>query len=194
MRTILVSILLIVSATIHCQEKQTPFAVYEVVKKQNVNTKLIHSLKESEFIIDKDEKSPFIAFFLISTEEDALKILQENSDNNLLLLPSKQAFGENMEYKAVVAVQNKCDLNISHIKKTKAKNNKLEVYFDYQGAKIWTDYTLEVKGKLVAFTINNEVFDMTLMNAQIKTGALIISGFSDDAEVNKYLEIFNSQE
>lgn len=193
MKTILIVILIISSNSIFCQENKSIFAVYEVINKKEVNAKIIQTLESSEFIIDKDEKSPFIAFYLISAEEDALKILKENSENDLTLLPSKQTFGENKEYKGVIALKNKSDINVLNIKKTKANNYKLEVYLDYPGAKIWTDYTERVKGKLVGFTINNKVFDMPLMMAQIKTGTLIINGFSDKDETKKYAELLNQK-
>ncbi len=68
----------------------------------------------------------------------------------------------------------------------------MEIYFNLKGAKEWADFTKQNIGKTIAFTIDNQIYSMPVINGEIKQGIAMITGLSNDTIAKNISEALNS--
>jgi len=60
-----------------------------------------------------------------------------------------------------------------------------------EGAKKWADFTKQNIGKTIAFTIDNQVYSMPIINGEIKQGIAMITGLNSESIAKNISESLN---
>lgn len=194
MKTLYFYILIGLLTVVSCKTNENPesekvsFEIYETLSRNEVPNYMLEELLQMNIGLNSDTLSPIIAYVKI----DSKVILSEIFNDNVKFLQTARPVDNDKKFIAIVAVKKQSDLNISNIKKAKANQNNVEIYFNQQGAKKWADLTKNNIGKLIAFTIDNEIYTLTSVNGEIKNGTAIINGLENNNTATKISKSINS--
>lgn len=74
-----------------------------------------------------------------------------------------------------------------------AKNNRnnVEIYFNMKGSNKWADLTKNSIGKTLAFIIDDMIYTMPLINAEIRNGVAVINGLENETSAKNISESLN---
>ncbi len=133
-------------------QEKVSFEIYETLIQKEVPTNLIEELQQMNIQLNTDMHSPIIAFVPVDSTIQLSKITNEN----VKFLQTAQSVDKNNKYIAIIAVKKQSDLNTSDFKKTKTNQNNVEIYFNLQGSKKWSDLTKNNIGKLIAISVDNK--------------------------------------
>ncbi len=111
----------------------------------------------------------------------------ESADKQIKTFPlAYPQLNENEE----TTVKTPAAIDLDDIKKTEIQDKNIILHFTYKGAKKWVQFTKDETGNQIAFVVNNKIYSIPKVNAQIKIGMAMISGLKDKQEameVNKFL-------
>ncbi|NJO89205.1 MAG: hypothetical protein HC831_09805 [Chloroflexia bacterium] len=74
------------------------------------------------------------------------------------------------------------------ISKVEEQNKQVLIHFNLNGAKKWATLTKKNIGSYLAFEINQQIYSLPMVNAEIKKGIAIISGFNSKEIAQKVAE------
>ena len=195
MKTIKIIIISIICLTIgfqntQAQEPNIQFGIYETVPLNDLRP---FSENLSRYILNQNLKMDAPVLGYISTNDksftDSLFVESSSPKMNVKLTrvqPSSQ------EPHALIALSENPTIIISDINKTIPSENSIEIRFTYKGAKKWAKMTSENVGKMVAFVINDEIWSLPLVNAEIKAGIAMITGLESLETATKISDLINS--
>ena len=195
MKSIKIIIISIICLTLgfqntNAQEANVQFGIYETVPLNDIRP---FSESLSKYILNQNLKMDAPVLGYISTNDksftDSLFVESGSPEMNLMLTrvqPSRR------EPYAVIALRENPTIIISDINKTIPSEKSIEIRFTYKGAKKWAKMTKQNVGKMVAFVINDEIWSLPLVNAEIKSGVAMITGLESMETAKKISELINS--
>ena len=164
------------------------FGIYETVMGQDLLSQGTGELATTKVIPNTDPLSPVVAY---SHVDSATSVLNKGTDSIGFLLTAQPVDPEK-NYYAVVAVKKQPAVTGSDIKKTKAVNNAVEIYFTQKGAVKWAEFTRNNTGKMIAFVINDRIYTLTTVMAEIRNGMAIINELENEETAAKISETLNA--
>lgn len=188
-------ILLMISFSLNCQnqtEVKTTLGASKILTPSEIKVNIRDTLKSMPIIIEEDNQKIFIGYFTDKDEQTVLKKLDRLSDNKIRYLITNFYVDDAQKYKAIAAVENSSPITINNIKKINVKENGIDIFLDYAGAKSWAEFTDKNKNKSVAITINDEIYSTPYIIQQIKTGALQINGLKDKKNAVQLTELLEN--
>lgn len=164
------------------------FGIYETVMGQDLLSQGTGELATTKVIPNTDPLSPVVAY---SHVDSATSVLNKGTDSIGFLLTAQPVDPEK-NYYAVVAVKKQPAVTGSDIKKTKAVNNAVEIYFTQKGAVKWAEFTRNNTGKMIAFVINDRIYTITTVMAEIRNGMALMNGLENEETAAKISETLNA--
>lgn len=168
--------------------EKVEFGIHEVVQSNEIAIPIIDTLKSMGVNIESNPQKPILGYI---TKEDSLIFQLDLSEENFKLAKIISMIDEEQKYCAIAGIRPKSVMSMSFIKKTKANGNNVEIYFNLDGAKEWADFTKQNIGKSIAFTIDNQIYSMPLINGEIKHGIAMITGLKDEIHSKHISESLN---
>lgn len=164
------------------------FGIYETVMGQDLLSQGTGELATTKVVPNTDPLSPVVAY---SHVDSATSVLNKGTDSIGFLLTAQPVDPEK-NYYAVVAVKKQPAVTGSDIKKTKAVNNAVEIYFTQKGAVKWAEFTRNNTGKMIAFVINDRIYTLTTVMAEIRNGMALMNGLENEETAAKISETLNA--
>ena len=174
---------------IKTNSKKVTFGIYEVININDIPKSIIDTLKAKNIQFANNTQLSVIGYM---QKADSSILQLDLSRYNLKLAKSLYTVDKNNKYYALVATKLNPDIDNSDIKNTKSNNNKVEIYFNMKGANKWADLTKKNTGKMLAFIIDNQIYTMPLINAEIRNGAALINGLENETFSKNISESLNS--
>ena len=181
-------------AIVSCKQNKNPsqenvsFEIYETVVQKEVPIYLIEEFQQMNIQLNTDTLSPILAFISVDSTIQLSKI----DNDKVKFMQTAQPLDKDQKYIAIVAVKKQSGLNTYDLKKTKQNQNNIEIYFNIKGANKWGDLTKNNIGKLIAFSIDNKIYTLTSVNAEIKNGTAIIKGLKNEDVAKKISNSLNA--
>jgi preprotein translocase subunit SecD len=135
--------------------------------------------------VEEDTQLPNAGYIQKTESAD---FLNDFSTDKYKLIRSTYTVDNESKYNAIVVVKNNPAITNSDIQKTRTKGNMVEIHFNIEGARKWAEMTKNNIGKMVAFVIENKVYSLPKINAEIRTGIAIISGFESEEKAGEISE------
>ena len=96
----------------------------------------------------------------ILQKQNTLQMNVDLSKENFKIVKTFYSVDKEGKYLAVVAVKQNPEIIISDIYETVCKGQNIEIHFSSVGAMKWAEMTRNNIGKMVAFTIDNQIYTM----------------------------------
>jgi len=164
------------------------FGIHEVVKINEMPVAIIDTLKSMGVQIESNPQEPVLGYI---TKADSMILQFDLSKENIKLVKMIQMTDDEQKYCVIAAIRPNTVISMSSIKKTKATRNNVEIYFNLEGAKKWADFTKQNIGKTIAFTIDNQVYAIPIINGEIKHGIAMITGLNNESIAKNISESLN---
>jgi len=173
------------------QKINTQFGIYETVPLNDLRP---FSENLSKFILNQelDTDSPVLGYVSINNAAYFDSLFTEASTPKMHLMltkPNKNSSGSSY---AIIALKEEAFIDISDISKTIPRVGAVEIRFNYKGTKKWAEMTNANTGKIVAFTVNNEIWSLPMVNAEIRSGVAMIAGIVDEKTAADLSKLLNS--
>jgi preprotein translocase subunit SecD len=165
------------------------FGIYETVNVEKIPGLIIENMKSSNIQFEKDTKLPIIGYVL---KTDTSNLLFDYAKENIRLAKTYYTVDKEAKYQAIVALKSNPNINIQDISNTKVSGKNVEIHFNMAGAKKWAEMTKNNLGNIAAFTIDNQIYTMPIINGEIKNGLALISGLNDEALAKKISDLLNA--
>ena len=169
-------------------EQKVTFGIHEVTKVSEMPNEIIDTLKSMNVQIESDQQKSVIGYI---TKADSMVLPIDLSEQNLKIVKTIFPVDKEQKYYPIVAINPSPVIDISYIKKTKAKGNNVEIYFNFEGATKWANLTKQNVGKSIAFIIDDQIYSMPVINAEIKNGFAMIYGLNNEAIAKNISESLN---
>jgi len=164
------------------------FGIHEVVKVNEMPVAIIDTLKSMGVQIESNQQLPVLGYI---TKADSMILQFDLSKENIKLVKMIQMTDDEQKYCMIAAIRPNTVISMSSIKKTKATGNNVEIYFNLEGAKEWADFTKQNIGKSIAFTIDNQIYSMPIINGEINHGIAMITGLNNETIAKNISESLN---
>jgi preprotein translocase subunit SecD len=168
--------------------QKVTFGIYETVKIKDIPASIIDSLKTKNIRLETDTQQPIIGYLLKS---DSLNKQIFLSKEDINLVRSAYPVDGEGKYYALVAIKKNPVIDNSDIQKTITRNQIVEIHFNLNGARKWAKATKNNIGNSVAFIIDNQMYNMPIINGEIKSGMAIINGLKNETIAKKICESLN---
>ncbi len=164
------------------------FGIYETVSPSDLSASFSDSLANTNIKPARENEQPIIGYI----KPDSLAFLKDFASKTYMLLNTAYAVDKDRIYHAVVAVKPLAVINLSHVLKTKAEGNRVIIYFNMKGANLWAEVTRNNVGKTLIFVLDNKVYDMPFVNAEIREGLALIGNLESDTLAKTLSESINA--
>ena len=165
------------------------FGIYETVNVSKLPGSFIKTLKKSNLTFEKNNQIPIIGYI----EKSDMSILQTDlSKENFRIATTIYTFDKDGKYSAVVALKRSAMIDNSDINNTEYKGINVLIHFNMKGAKKWAELTKNNIGKMVAFTIDDQIYTLPRIMAEIKTGEAVINGLGNETNAKNISQALNS--
>lgn len=165
------------------------FGIYETVRVAEIPVSITEMLKTTSIQFESDTLLPIIGYFL-KTDTTDFPIASMNE--NIKLIRTVYTVDKEGKYIGLVAARPDPVINIEDIQKTKVTGKDVEIHFNMDGAKKWASMTKNNVGNHVALVMDNEVYDLPVVNAEIKSGVALIRGIENETIAKKLSDSLNS--
>ena len=158
------------------------FGIHEVVKISEIPNAILDTLKSKNVQIENNPQQSIIGYI---TKADSLVLQPDLSKGNYKFVKTIYPVDKDQRYYAIAAIRPGSVIDNSHIKKTKANVNNVEIYFNMEGANRWAELTKKNIGNTVALIIDNQIYSMPVVNGEIRNGIALINSLEneDDAKI-----------
>jgi len=169
--------------------QKVTFGIYEIVKIGEIPDSIIDALKTLNVQIENNPQEPIIGFI---ARADSMALQLDLSKENLKLVKTIFPVDLGQKYHAVIAVRPKPVIDNSHIKNTRAAGNTVVIYFTTEGTRKWAELTRNKTGNVVVFVVDDQVYTMPVITAEIKNGIAVINNLKNEALARNIAESLNS--
>lgn len=159
------------------QKSGIAFGIYETIMPEDLPVALMDSLLKMGLQGEKDDHQPTLGYM---TQEAIAGLHSATSDASVKLFKTLYTVNNEHKYYGIVAVKPGVLLNNSAIQNAIQVNNTVEIRFNMEGAKAWAEITRNNTGKTLAFVIDDEIYSLPYVNAEIRTGMARIDGFESE--------------
>jgi len=135
--------------------------------------------------------SPVIGYTSTPGMSHFESLLKESGSTDYNLMSTRFSATNRGISRAIISLQNKPFIDISDVKTTIAQENAVEVRFTFRGSKRWAKMTKTNTGKSIAFVVNNEIWSLPVVNAEIRSGVALITGIEDKETAEKLSAMLN---
>ncbi len=156
--------------------QKVTFGIYEAVYVSDLPASFSDSLATANIKPAAETELPIIGY----VKSDSLAFLKDFASTHYKLLNTTNTVDKDKLYHAVVAVKPLAVMNLSHVLKTKAKDNRVIINFNMKGANLWAEVTRNNVGKTLVFVLDNKVYDMPFVNAEIREGLALIGNLESE--------------
>jgi preprotein translocase subunit SecD len=168
------------------------FAIYETVMVQDLPSSptTAHPALTAEganLVLNKDPGSAIVAYAHV----DSTFSIDTPVENQMKFLRTAQPVDPEQQYYAIVAVKTQPVMTGSDLKTTKANKNNVEISFNLKGARKWAEMTRNNIGKTIAITIDDRVYALPTVMAEIREGRAMISGLENEETAVKISAVLN---
>lgn len=168
--------------------QKVAFGIHELVKISELPNTIIDTLKSKNIQIESNQQQYVIGYI---TKADSMGLQHNLSGQDFQIVQSIYPVDKEQTYYTIVAIRPNSIIDNSYIKMTKVNGNNVEIYFNLEGANKWSDLTKQNIGKPIAFIIDNQIYTMPLINAEIRTGIAILNGFKNETVAKTISESLN---
>lgn len=168
--------------------QKVTFGIYETVNPSDLPASFSDSLATVNIRSVTEAEQPIIGYI----KTDSLSFLGNLASSSYKLLNTSYTVDKDSMYHAVVAVKPLAVMNLSHVLKTKAEGNRVIIYFNMKGANLWAEVTRNNVGKTLVFVLDNKVYDMPFVNAEIREGLALIGNLESETLAAKLSEALNA--
>lgn len=168
--------------------KKVEFGIQVVATQAEIPTAIMDTLKSKGVQMESNQQQPVIGYI---TKADSIVLRYDLSKQNIKLIRTFYLTDKEQQYYGIVAIKPNTVINSASIKSTKANGNNVEIYFTLEGARKWADFTKQNIGKTIAFTIDNQVYSMPIINGEIKQGIAMITGLNNESIAKNISESLN---
>lgn len=189
----IIIILILISCSYNSQKKSNvqmvSFGIYQTIKAKELPANLLDTISKLRILPEKDGQLPVIGYILKS---DSTFLPFFSIKENFKIISSYYTIDKEGKYFEVVALELKPLISNPDIESVKTVNNNIEIHFNYSGAIKWSKMTNSNIGKNIAFVIDNRIYNLTIVNAEIKNGVAIINGIENETIANFLASCLNS--
>lgn len=164
------------------KEPKVAFGIYEILKINEIPVSLLDSIQARGIGAEKDITTSVIGYIPAG---DSGSLTQELSTEAFRLITTSYTVDDGGHTRALVAVKPNPVIQNSDLKKTRGNGNKVEIFFTLEGSRKWADLTRKSIGNRVAFVIDDLIYTMPLVQAEIRNGAAQINGFKDERQAEQ---------
>ena len=165
------------------------FGIYETVNVSKLPGSFIRTLKKTDLTFEKNNQIPIIGYI----EKSVMSILQTDlSKENFKIATTIYTFDKEGKYCAVVALKRYAAIDNSDINSTETNGKNVEIHFNMKGAKKWAELTKNNIGKMLAFTIDDQIYTLPKIMAEIKTGEAVINGLENETNAKNISQALNA--
>ncbi len=168
--------------------QKVTFGIYEIVNAVEIPQSVKDTLK-SKGVIIKSDRQPMMGYV---KKSDSTALSMDLTGQNFKLFRTIAPVDKNQQYDAIVAVRIKPAIDNSDINKTKASGNRVEIDFNYGGAKKWAAFSKKNVGHWVAFVINHRIYSTPMIIGEMKIGVALITGLKDAKSAKNISKALNS--
>jgi hypothetical protein len=168
--------------------KKVVFGINVVANVSEIPTAIIDTLKSRGIKIESNQRQPFLGYI---TNADSMIIQIDLSAQNIKLVKTIYLVDKEQKYYGLVGIRPNTVINIASLKNTKANGTNVEIYFNSKGAKGWAEFTKQNIGKSIAFTIDDQIYSIPVINAEIKHGIAMITGLNNESIAKNISESLN---
>lgn len=161
------------------------FGIYEVVNTDEIPKSVIDTLKAMNIQLENNTQLSIVGYIQYA---DTTCLRLDFSSDNLKLVKTFYTIDKNNRYYAIVATKLNPVIVNSDIKNAKNNSNNVEIYFNMKGSNKWADLTKNSIGKTLAFIIDDMIYTMPLINAEIRNGVAVINGLENETSAKNISE------
>jgi len=114
------------------------------------------------------------------------------ADSQIKLLRTASPVDPEQKYYAFVAVKAQPVMTGSDLKRTKPNKDAVEISFNLKGSKKWAEMTRNNVGKTIAITIDDQVYALPTVMAEIREGRAMIGGLENEETAVKLSAALNA--
>ncbi len=160
------------------QEEARHFGIYAILTPNELSASFAAVLKADSILMPASEmQSPFLASI---RQEDLPRLNMEYEQDGVRLAVMRINDDALSTRYAIVALPYNAALDISDVQKATPGNNNVDLQFNMEGSRKWADLTRSNTGRMVAFVVDNTVYSMPYVKAEIRTGTARISGLENE--------------
>lgn len=164
------------------------FGIYEVVNTDEIPKSVIDTLKAMNIQLENNTQLSIVGYIQYA---DTTCLRLDFSSDNLKLVKTFYTIDKDNRYYAIVATKLNPVIVNSDIKNAKNNSNNVEIYFNMKGSNKWADLTKNSIGKTLAFIIDDMIYTMPLINAEIRNGVAVINGLENETSAKNISESLN---
>lgn len=168
--------------------QKVTFGIHELLKISEIPNAIIDTLKSKNIQIESNQQQCVIGYI---TKADSMVLQHNLSGQDFKIVQTIYPVDKEQKYYAIVAIRPNSIIDNSYIKTTKVNGNNVEIYFNLEGANKWSDLTKQNIGKPVAFIIDNQIYTMPVINAEIRNGIAILNGLKNETVAKNISESLN---
>lgn len=173
------------------QKSGIAFGIYETILPDKLPVTIMDSLLKMGLQDEKDDRQPTLGYM---TKMASADLLSASPDASVKLIKTVYAVDNEHKYHGVVAVKPGVLLDNSAIQKAVQINSTVEIRFNMEGAKAWAEITRNNTGKTLAFIIDDEIYSLPYINAEIRIGVARIDGFESEEMARKIADGLNAKQ
>ncbi len=168
--------------------KKATFGIYEVVNTDEIPKSVIDTLRAMSIQLENNTQLSIVGYI---QNADTTCLCLDFSSDSLKLVKTFYTIDKDNRYYAIVATKLNPVIVNSDIKNAKNNSNNVEIYFNMKGSNKWADLTKNSIGKTLAFIIDDMIYTMPLINAEIRNGVAVINGLENETSAKNISESLN---
>ena len=165
------------------EKTKVVLGIYETIRPDSLPVALIDTLTKYGLQDEKDNKQPAIGYVAKNELPGLLKAASFST--SVKILKTAYTVDTGHKYFGIVAVGPGFELDNSVIQKAVQVTYGVEIRFNMEGAKAWAQVTRKNTGKTVAFVIDDEIYALPYINAEIRSGVALIGGLESEEMAKK---------
>jgi SecD/SecF fusion protein len=191
--SLLMLVILCLHLTGNAQNKpsahKVTFGIHETINVAELPNSFIQILKKTNLKLEKNTQEPIIGYI----EKSDASILQTDlSKENFKIIKTFYTVDKEGKYNELIAIKRSSGIDLSDINNTECKGKNVEIHFNMKGARKWAELTKNNIGKMLAFTIDNQIYTLPKIMAEIRTGETLINGLGSESVAKSISETLNS--
>jgi preprotein translocase subunit SecD len=174
-------------------EPKVSFGIYQTVMVRDLpgisgegSTRQIFT--GENLVPNADSLSAIVAYAHV----DSTFSISAPADSQVKFLRTASPVDPEQQYYAFVAVRAQPVLTNGDLKTTKPNKNVVEINFNLKGSKKWAEMTRNNIGKTIAITIDDQVYILPTVMAEIREGRAMINGLKNEETAVKLSAALNA--
>lgn len=158
-------------------EPTVSFGIYETVMVTDLTGSAIAGEPGSNNLLpNTDSLSPIVAYVPV----DSTFTIDTSEEQEVKFLRTAYPVDPEKQYYGIVAVREQPTMTNIDLKTTKPDKDAVKISFTMEGSKKWAEMTRNNIGKTIAITIDDLVYIMPKVMAEIREGRAMINGLESE--------------